>query len=475
MSFAVECSANHFMHCTALLANPIMSPDQTLLFQPGVNGEVYCLLAADGSEVWSDVTAENNPILAAPVADGEALYIIEKTNGVLRQYGMEMGIRIYDVPNPNSQADVEADFSISPNDNVLYYGDVDGNIVAFRVAGRPTTPPTNSPTITPSPTSITASPTGSPVSLPTDPITDDTEKASVPIKGEVLGLIIGAALILCAIMIFCVVVGRRRKGQKSKSRNFEQFFSDSDNDMEDVDLEDGNVLDRLNVEAGSQADEFEIGYGKKVDPDTPETLPDEDDENNNDNEGFDDEGFVDGDDIVKDLGVSFAAVEAQVESIDEESDTESGLAVPPPPPPPPSEPEFIEEKKEGEDETAEPAPEDEKSETAQPVNNVATFLGKLTGQSSTDETPEDENVPEDEKPSVSISQYLPSLDNLPTIDGNTLTNLMDDLVKAEKEFFEPEFAGKKKKGKKEDASLLSQSLEGSTLGQEASTLGSESI
>ena len=52
---------------------------------------------------------------------------------------------------------------------------------------------------------------------------------------------------------------------------------------------------------------------------------------------------------------------------------------------------------------------------------------------------------------------------------------MDDLVKAEKEFFEPEFAGKKKKGKKEDASLLSQSLEGSTLGQEASTLGSESI
>lgn len=486
------------------MTNPVVSSDLASLVVPGTNGELYCMQGKDGKALWTD-SATDSPILAEPVVDGDFVYVIESSDGIVRQHSIGDGERTWTLDCTQSDAckgNVEADFSLSPNKNVVYYGDVDGNIVALTVAAFETDPPTLSPTVAPTTTAaptVTASPTKT-VTVPTAPTaspvngevrwpTDGGQglqdgERSPGFKGVVAGSIVGAILVLCAVCFLFFLVAKRRKEKEDKEKekqNFEQFFSDEDDSdsLDDIDLEDGeshNVADHVSVLAAG--DEVEIGYDSPEKKsamalaDTPETLPEDDEEDNT-------VVLVDGDSPPKDLGVAFSLVaEAQTDkdAYNRDSDSESGNSVPPPPPPPPPLPSNTEEEEKKEEH--EPVDQNNdidhaKSDVTPQAANIAPLLPDVFHKMDGKETPktyapdpigpDDESQPDDERMAAPGSHYM----NGQGKQGETWSNFLNDLAEAEKEFFEPGF-NKGKSGDRSENSSISYSLEGGS-----AALGSE--
>ena len=178
-----------FLLLLALLSTPAISSDGSQLFFSGASSGLYSVEAEKGKEVWTD-DEEGSEILAQPKvfeSGGEAVvYVIEALNGRIRQHDMDKGERNweYDLCTGNEEnvscESVEAEFSLSPAGNVVYYGDISGRIVALEVANfetqaptatisaTPTVSPTTAPTLTYSPTTVTGKPTISPSIAPVD-------------------------------------------------------------------------------------------------------------------------------------------------------------------------------------------------------------------------------------------------------------------------------------------------------------------
>ena len=76
---------------TALLVSPILSSDETVLFQVGASTELHCLDTRTGDTLWTEDGALRTAIVAEPrlveLLDEEPkLYVIEGMNGKVRQH-----------------------------------------------------------------------------------------------------------------------------------------------------------------------------------------------------------------------------------------------------------------------------------------------------------------------------------------------------------------------------------------------------
>jgi hypothetical protein len=255
----------------ALLTTPAISEDMSLLVVPGSNGELYGVRTNDGQVQWS-----SNPgsiILAEPIVVDDVVYVIESENGILRQHSIDNGDQFWQLDCNGSDLYCEnavvADFSIAPTGNVLYYGDVSGNIMALQIAHfetpaptglasqSPTMSPTLSPTRTSSPTTLLPPPTAQPTpSFDTlmgtkAPATTNDETIDPNVENSfqnlaqqeegddsdstavIVGSVIGVLFVVAALVALFVIGGRRRKSEKeAASKTDSQHDSGLEPDME---------------------------------------------------------------------------------------------------------------------------------------------------------------------------------------------------------------------------------------------------
>jgi hypothetical protein len=359
----------------ALLTTPAISEDMSLLVVPGSNGELYGVGANDGQVRWS-----NNPgsiILAEPIVVDDVVYVIESENGILRQHSVDNGNQFWQLDCNGSDLYCEnavvADFSIAPSGNVLYYGDVSGNIMALQIANfetpaptglasqSPTMSPTLSPTRTLSPTTLLPPPTtvqptpsfetwiGTKAPATTNDETNDPNVGRPTIDNNIqnlaqqegddsdstvviVGSVIGVLFVVAALVALFVIGGRRRKSEKeAASKTDSQHDSGLGSDLE---------------YGFSRTPEKKSLFRKKEG--TPATMGMDMDEE----EGS--RSHLDADDSTRDLNDAFSLVAASEGddaynqnslmdlipsdvshmSYEHYSDDESNIPVPPPPPVP---------------------------------------------------------------------------------------------------------------------------------------------
>ncbi|CAB9516156.1 expressed unknown protein [Seminavis robusta] len=208
-----------------LLVAPVLSKDQTVLYQSGASTELYCIGTENGEILWTSSGNNRGSIRAEPrlvdnPQDDPKVFVIEGSKGKVRQHDASSGVidwtfDCHDVSGIPCHDAVEADFSIDPSGNTLFYGDVFGKIVALQIAtftsqapqAAPTDPPVTAVPInpeepdpeevTPGPTTPLATPaptpdpTQSPVATPTNtpnptqspvvaPTTPPVEKTPTP-------------------------------------------------------------------------------------------------------------------------------------------------------------------------------------------------------------------------------------------------------------------------------------------------------
>eukprot|EP00547_Thalassionema_nitzschioides_P010138 CAMPEP_0194229954 /NCGR_PEP_ID=MMETSP0156-20130528/44156_1 /TAXON_ID=33649 /ORGANISM="Thalassionema nitzschioides, Strain L26-B" /LENGTH=937 /DNA_ID=CAMNT_0038962519 /DNA_START=13 /DNA_END=2826 /DNA_ORIENTATION=- len=147
-----------------------LSSDDEFIFLTDNKVRLYCLRAKTGDIIWSnDGSAESGysvqPILSEHPRESSMVYIIETMRGNVRQHDAATGEIIWEF-NCNDlsqtrlcQHSVEAEFSLSPDDNVLYFGDIFGKITALQVANF------DDPALVP----VTEAPTATPTMTPTNP------------------------------------------------------------------------------------------------------------------------------------------------------------------------------------------------------------------------------------------------------------------------------------------------------------------
>jgi len=153
------------------LINAPVASNEGLLFVTGNSYDLLCYDSGTGELVWTDTegrsTYMSEPRVSEIVGSDSVVYAIEALNGNLRQHNAINGTRnwVFDCSNVTGvagcQDGVEAEFSISANGNIVYYGDIFGRVVALQVADFATTVPTVVPTVSPtlSPTLSTTSST----------------------------------------------------------------------------------------------------------------------------------------------------------------------------------------------------------------------------------------------------------------------------------------------------------------------------
>jgi hypothetical protein len=134
-------------------------------------------------------TALARPVYFQPVDGSTAVvYFIENANGILSQYDALTGTLNWS--RGCDCAGVEADFFVSENGNVLYYGDISGNVVAVNVGASESSAPTSVPTtpVVPSlaPVMAGVATTNAPVDSGATPSPTQAAKVAVLTRAPVL-------------------------------------------------------------------------------------------------------------------------------------------------------------------------------------------------------------------------------------------------------------------------------------------------
>eukprot|EP00978_Attheya_sp_CCMP212_P010093 scaffold24247_cov54-Attheya_sp.AAC.3 len=207
-----------------------------------------------GDRVWidedSDSTFMVQPKLVEIPGEVPVIYTIESLTGRVIQHNALTGTRNWemdcsDLTGDNLCSDlVEADFAVSKDNNVLYYGSVFGTISAVRVGTFPTLAPTPAPTKSPSGTS--PSDTSPSDTSPSGTVWDDegnrqgnnagtrsgdgddgmvsTENKNVAPNNKTpnAAKIWVPIMTILALCFFLVVFLKRRKDQKDKSEFSEE-------------------------------------------------------------------------------------------------------------------------------------------------------------------------------------------------------------------------------------------------------------
>lgn len=126
---------------------PVLSADEERLFVTTVKNETVCLNAKDGVRLWAAKTPQHSSLLSEPKGspDNQRLYIINSDDG--RVHGINQkdgdllwgyGCDPWKLPAGAScnAPMVSADFDLSSDGTVLYYGASDGRVVALTLGKR---------------------------------------------------------------------------------------------------------------------------------------------------------------------------------------------------------------------------------------------------------------------------------------------------------------------------------------------------
>uniref|UniRef100_A0A7S4V1S0 Circumsporozoite protein n=2 Tax=Ditylum brightwellii TaxID=49249 RepID=A0A7S4V1S0_9STRA len=168
-----------------LLSSGALSSDGRFLYITGASNSFYCLNARSGRIKWEHDEASHQ-LIAEPKfsmrleLDQSVVYTIESLTGKVRQHDATSGTQNWEFDCSDLNDDikcedrVEAEFTLSSDGNILYYGDVSGNINAIQVAafGIPL-PPTESPSAGPTPL-LSAVPSMHPSVRPTTDVPTST-------------------------------------------------------------------------------------------------------------------------------------------------------------------------------------------------------------------------------------------------------------------------------------------------------------
>ena len=126
----------------AIPTAPVLSMDEERVFAVTVRNETVCLDAKTGVRKWAAKTRNSSPILSEPKAspDNQRLYVVNSRDGMMHGIDQNDGKVLWsfgcDVKNlpsgGNCQApQVYANFALSYDGTVLYYGTMDGTIAAL--------------------------------------------------------------------------------------------------------------------------------------------------------------------------------------------------------------------------------------------------------------------------------------------------------------------------------------------------------
>jgi hypothetical protein len=125
-----------------LMASPVMSSDDKLLFVPSTSTSFYCINAITGATVWKLKHSKRSIYMAeAKISpDNAVVYSILHMDGTVIAQDTQTGSILWEVGCvtisgiPGCYDSVEAEFILSPDGTKLYYGDYKGNIVSLTVA-----------------------------------------------------------------------------------------------------------------------------------------------------------------------------------------------------------------------------------------------------------------------------------------------------------------------------------------------------
>jgi len=163
-----------------MISDMTLSRDNKFLFLTDNSFYMYCLETMTGKIVWSsDGNRESGyvvqPKLSEIPEESPMVYTIETLRGNVRQHNANNGYINWEFNCYNLSREklcghsVEGEFSLSPDGNILYYGDIFGKITALQVATFMTNALSTSSTTGPS-TNPTTIPSSNPTNLaPTDP------------------------------------------------------------------------------------------------------------------------------------------------------------------------------------------------------------------------------------------------------------------------------------------------------------------
>ena len=175
-------------------ATPALSDDESVLYIAGGTSLIYSVDARDGRLRWVDVAPA--PFSSSPIysssTEGDVVYFTS-TDGTIRQYQAMTDTAQLNWEFECDDCAVEADMTLSPSNNLLYYITNDGTMNALRVANfvteSPTDMPSSMPTLVPSLSpSLSIFPTGNPSAVvtpnPTLPVTQDQTSGSSNIADQ---------------------------------------------------------------------------------------------------------------------------------------------------------------------------------------------------------------------------------------------------------------------------------------------------
>ena len=299
----------------AVQTQPTVNLDGSILCAAGVDNDIYCVSVEEGRQIWR--AEEASEFLAKPIIlRGErrtAVFAIETENGRVHQYDLFSGRRLWnyscsDASNNLCQDPVEADFTIMPGGNTLFYGDIYGRINCLGVASfeteSPTIAPTGEPTMSP-----TASPTitRTPTQMPQEAVvaqTDDTSERDDVIvlggddDGDASGsqtsasqdswftnnrrtvYIAGAVAALCAIIIpflLCAMIRRKKKKLLTNKNLVVEMVDDSSSNEDDLEAQAQQFFDQIettNTYDPNNGGGIEVGFINN-----PQTANDSGDDN----------------------------------------------------------------------------------------------------------------------------------------------------------------------------------------------------
>lgn len=128
-------------------AAPVLSADEERLFVVTVQNETVCLNTKTGVQMWSEKAQKGTQLLSEPKGspDNQRVYVIMSKNGKVHGINQKDGTGLWsfgcDEMNLPSETkctnpSVTADFDLSPDGTILYYGAADGRIIALTLGHR---------------------------------------------------------------------------------------------------------------------------------------------------------------------------------------------------------------------------------------------------------------------------------------------------------------------------------------------------
>ncbi|VEU35535.1 unnamed protein product [Pseudo-nitzschia multistriata] len=209
---------------------PVLSADEERLFVVSARNETICLDAKDGSRMWSVTTRESSPLLGEPKAspDNKRLYMIMSGNGRVNGIDQTDGKILWSfgcdkktlAAGECQDPPVSANFDLSSDGHVLYFGTADGRIVALNLGQRIDTKDNDLPISTGSSTiTIGLDDDDGPLEFDENSIgTFDDELAKNEGKGTSVGKILGsifAILLSLAVAAVSLMYVAKAKGYSS--------------------------------------------------------------------------------------------------------------------------------------------------------------------------------------------------------------------------------------------------------------------